>query len=192
MKRWISHPKFAARIASLQPMDRWLGTLALACIAVLAVELAAPHPLETPAETGHARSAATDVQPEPWQPRPLEDYRAIAERPLFSFDRKPFVAPPPEPPPAPPAGPRIEFELTAVATSSTARMAFLKTNSSRGIVKLGLNQAIEGWTLVEVRDNAVVLRNGAEERTVKLQSERAREKSVGDAVALDARGRRQR
>lgn len=192
MKRWKAHLTLPARLAKLPPADRRLSALAIACLAALAVELMAPHPLESSVEAPDAGSAPAGDLLEPWRPRPLEDYRAIAERPLFAFDRKPFVPPPAEPAPQQPAAPRVEFELSAVASSDSARMAFLKTSLSRTVVKLALNQTIEGWTLVEVRENAVVLRNGAEERMVQLQSNRAREKRAGGAAALDARGHRQR
>lgn len=192
MKRWTAHVKLRARLAQLPPSDRWLSALAIACLGALTVELMAPHRLDSSVESPDDASASSADRQESWQVRPLEDYRAIAERPLFAFDRRPFVPPPAEPAPQQPAAPRVEFELSAVASSDSARMAFLKTSLSRTVVKLALNQTIEGWTLVEVRDNAVVLRNGAEERTVQLQSNRAREKRAGGAAALDARGHRQR
>jgi hypothetical protein len=188
MKRKAINLRIPAWLANSHVADRWLAGFAIACLTILGAELLLPHRLETAVETGGTESVGTDPSRESRPPKALDDYRAITDRPLFSFDRRLFVPPPPEPAvPPPPAGPRVEFELSAVVTSATTRMAFLKTNLSPEVGKVAVDQSIAGWTLAEVHDDAVVLRNGAEERTVELQAERAGGARSGSARSGSAR-----
>ena len=168
----------------MQSGDRWLVGFSACCTASLAVELLWPHGLESsPAQQELAVPAPEAA--DSWQPNPLAAYDAIVARPLFTVDRRPFVPPTEETEPVSlPPGPSVEFELTAIVTSAAARMALLKTSSSAEVRKVTVGQAIDGWTLVEVREDGIVLRNGTDVRVLELATERAQAQ-----VALERRDR---
>jgi hypothetical protein len=58
--------------------------------------------------------------------------------------------------------------LNAVIKTPSAEIALLRTEGSAQVKKLAGGETYEGWTLVEVRPNAVVLRNGSAVRTIEL------------------------
>lgn len=157
--------------------------LAIAAISLLImfVELSWPLGLEAPGArepTLPSRPASTEA----WRPAPLAHYEALTARPLFTADRRPYE-PPPEPPvPVEPPGPRVELDVTAIVTSASARLALLRSNVSPDVRKLSVDQTIDGWTLVEIRTDEVVLRKGDEQIVVALQ------KNPADAASAQ-RGR---
>lgn len=153
--------------------DKCLLGVAIASLAVMCVEMFRPYELEVPVE-GETSDTAESVAPAPVR-RALgteTDYSGIAERPLFTFDRRPYQAPVAEPmreePPAPPP-PRIDFELSAIVTTPIDRIALLRTSNAPEMIKLSVGETYEQWTLSEVTANAVVLQNGTQSITVPLR-----------------------
>jgi hypothetical protein len=158
------------------------------CFLSLIAELFWPHPLDTPAAAADA-SPLQSVNTVPWQPAARPEYQLIADRPIFTVDRRPFV-PPPETPVEVAAPPQsVQFALSAIMSSSGKQVALLKTNTSNETIKLQLNESAEGWMLVEVRADSVVLRQGANTVTVELQPERGVVERTGlSATSPVARG----
>jgi hypothetical protein len=153
--------------------DRWLTRLVALCVVALVAELLWPHPLVTE-PTATDRPVAQTAATQTWQPAPRPEYQLIAERPLFTVDRRPFVPPAPETlADVAPVAPPVQFELSAIVTSAGTQVALLKIATSAESFKVRVNETVQGWMLVEVRADSVVLRQGADTIVVELQPERA-------------------
>ncbi|MBI1733225.1 MAG: hypothetical protein HYR49_10745 [Gammaproteobacteria bacterium] len=148
------------------------GTLALA--GVLVVELRA-RPVEVKADSGAKLIAEAPAAPVPdARPfPPVQEYAAITERPLFSPDRKAQIATA-----APTAGAAqlsagttdpAEMILTAVVITNERPLAILETARGKGVHKIAVGEAVNGWTLAEIQPEAVVLEKGSEVRTLELR-----------------------
>jgi hypothetical protein len=175
-------------LSDLNIADKALVAISLLCISGMTAELLWPHPLELP-----------DLQPDSTIKRPGTSIRgrepsknerviaSIAERPLFTLDRRPYqipIDPPQEEPPQVPPEPRVEFGLSAIVTTAEYRIALLKPGKSTETVKLALGESHAGWTLTDVLADAVTLSKGQETITVTLQPER-------DLAQPQRRGRRE-
>jgi hypothetical protein len=152
-----------------------LGLADCVAIAVAAVsagalllEMTWPHRLEGPPPAGEASTELAQAALEVVPVGPVLDYLSVSERPLFRFDRRPFafVA---EAAPVVAAGPRAEFELTAVIITHETQIALLRSNVTPTVQRLTLHQIIDGWTLAEVTPESVILRQGTEAVTVPLR-----------------------
>jgi hypothetical protein len=144
-----------------------IGVAAISAVALVG-ELVWRHDLEAPAASDDAAPAAVaQVASDGMPVGPVSEYLSVSERPLFTHDRRPFVfvieaAPVP-------AGPRAEFELTAVIITSATQIALLRSNLTPTVRRVALSQTIDGWTLAEVSPDSVVLRRGEEVVTVPLR-----------------------
>lgn len=173
----------------LAALDKVAVAIAALSAAALLLELTWPHELEAaaPAEqaAGESEAAAPDFPPI----GPLSAYLPIGERPLFTQDRQPFVVVAEAAPvaPAAPPRPRVEFELTAVIITSATQIALLRSNLTPAVQRVTRNQTVDGWTLVDVAPEAVVLNRGGESMTVSLRRDLRRARS-GQAVRVDALG----
>lgn len=172
-------------LANLTTFDRAaLGVAAVAAVALL-LELTWPYGLGPPApadeSTTEIEQTAHDVVPV----GPLSDYRLVSDRPLFIHDRRPFVFVA-EAAPVAPAGPRVEFELTAVIITKTTQIALLRSNLTPSVQRVTLNQTIDEWTLAEVAPDSVVLHRGSETVTVRLRPDLGSSHS-GQAARMNLR-----
>jgi hypothetical protein len=171
-----------ARRMELTVLDRIAVAVAAGAAGTLLLELAWPHALEPPPNTTQSpaeiQQPTNDVVPV----GPLSDYLSIRERPLFTYDRRPFVfvveAAPVQ------VGPRAEFELTAVIVTSDTRLALLRSNLTPTARRVELNQTIDGWTLAEVTPDSVVLRQNEISVTVPLRPDLGAARS-GHASRID-------
>jgi type II secretory pathway component PulC len=107
---------------------------------------------------------------------------------LFTHDRRPFIFVA-EAAPVARAGPRVEFELTAVIITSVTQIALLRSNQTPTVQRVTLNQTIDGWTLAEVAPDSVVLNRGTETVTVPLRPDLGASRS-GQAARTNPRGSR--
>lgn len=166
----------------LSAFDRIAIAVAAVSAGTLLLELTWPHDLEAPmaAEQPPAQldQAADDFVPV----GPLSEYLSISEHPLFMYDRRPFVMVVEAAPV--PAGPRVEFELTAVVITSGTRIALLRSNLTPTVQRVALNQSIDGWMLAEVTPDSVVLNQGEAAVTVPLRPDLGGARS-GLAVRID-------
>ena len=158
--------------------ERWLLAAAVCALIVLAPELLWPHRIDVHGNDDGAPADPHVVAPAERHPVPaLLAYREIADRPLFTVDRRRYELPAEKPvevssPPAPPTPPPIRFELTGVISTPSARLALLRAERSPEVTKLAVGEGYEGWTLVEVESAAVVLRNGEEVTRLELGADR--------------------
>lgn len=165
----------------LTALERIAIAVATMSVATLLLELTWPHALEPPAraESAPAEIAQTD---EAVRVGALSDYLSISQRPLFMYDRKPFVFVAEAAPVK--VGPRVEFELTALIITSDTRLALLRSNLTPAVQRVALNQTIDGWMLSEVRSDSVVLRQNEAAVTVPLRPDLGAARS-GHAARID-------
>jgi type II secretory pathway component PulC len=163
--------------SKLSRVDHWLVASSALFVVTLLAELVWNHPLELVTQPTAALSAGTaDDDPASNIRRRAMDYAAIAQRPLFTLDRRPYQphveVPAVESPRAAPPPPRLRFTLSAIVTTPAAEIALLSVNDGPELHKLRQGEGLQGWTLAEVGRDAVVLRNGADVIRVELQPDR--------------------
>jgi type II secretory pathway component PulC len=142
----------------------WLPTsLLLICLAL--VVLIYQQLTMAPNSEAFARSSTqrtVDLPDLPLAPQfamtAIENYQAVLERPLFSPNRRP------------PLGMinlvsnEFDFDLKGVVIDDNVRTALLRRQADGQIVRLTKGDGIEGWTLLEVElDFVVIERDGHEE-----------------------------
>jgi hypothetical protein len=149
----------------LGPLDRTAVGIIVAAAATLLLEFGWSHDLERPVTSADSLPATPPPPATSLSVGPLTDYAGVSERPLFAFDRKPFVAVEQTP-----AGPDVEFQLTAVIIAGDTQIALLRSNLTPAVQRIALKQVVDGWTLTEVHPENVVLRRSTETVTVELHS----------------------
>lgn len=100
-------------------------------------------------------------------PRPHDgDIKAILERPPFTRGRLP----------ARQASARkltgtkpVHLSLEGVATTSEKRIALIRDRGSNSTVQLTEGSEYKGWVVAEVGAASVVIRNGSQSQTLKLE-----------------------
>ena len=92
----------------------------------------------------------------------IENYQAVLERPLFSPNRRP------------PLGMinlvsnEFDFDLKGVVIDDNVRTALLRRQADGQIVRLTKGDGIEGWTLLEVELDFVVIERDGQEEVLEL------------------------
>ena len=168
--------------------DRWLLACSAVCTFALAAELLWPHDIAVTVDPLDHTARADRAQLSVHKLATIAAYGTVAERPLFSADRRPYHPAEPEPSPAPqPVAPRVTFQLSAIVTSSSAKLALLKSSTSLKVSRVGLNEVVDGWALVDIRADEVVLRKGSDAQTVTLQKPQEG-KRRGATIGSVARG----
>jgi hypothetical protein len=105
-----------------------------------------------------AGEVAPALPPLPQTP-PLDRLAAIVEQPLFSSTRRPAAAPPP---PASTEGLVLgAYRLTGVVVTPTHRLVLLKRADGRRTIRVAEGEAVEGWTVVQVTPDKLVLESAA-------------------------------
>jgi len=106
----------------------------------------------------------------------LKDFVETIQRPLFSATRRPPPPPapvrheaPPPPPPEPPS-----FTLEGVVTDRRGTHAFVKSGPPTKIRSLWRGDEVEGWKVVEIASQRIVLERGASQFAVALFARRSR------------------
>lgn len=162
---------------SVKSLQISLGLLCFVFIVTLIYELSRGYTLVGYLEDGEPphQKPLSEYQGKP-DIRPISEYTAIIERPLFSDDRRPYV-PPEQPVPMPIADnkPGInpkntdDYLLTAVIITRDDRIALLQSNRGKAITKLGVGETIAGWTLAAVEPHEVTLTRGSDKKTLALE-----------------------
>jgi len=164
---------------AFSPAQLGLGSLCALLAASIVYELSAPLPeFSVLVNAKHARITMPDP-PSAFSPPPAAAFAVINERPIFSPGRKP-VAPKPvgvaaAPPPPPSAA------LVGVIMDSHNSLALVRTAASPLEVSVGLGGNIAGWQVTQIEPDRIVLRSGATDDVIKLESNRASDKKVGSA-----------
>lgn len=132
-------------------------------------------------------SAAEDLNPMEFAPNAFavvdeaSHYAIVTEKPLFTTDRKPYSAP--EPVAAPVSRPAATAPVEASSDSNTgallmevigiidapgASLALVRVPGSAETRRLMIDDIVDGWTVIQIQNNKLVLRQADEERTVYL------------------------
>jgi hypothetical protein len=116
----------------------------------------------------------------------FDDYRAALERPLFHPSRRPFperkalaaleaaakakpTAPPPAPPPPPPPpSPPQGVQLRGTVFAGPVQSAVFERAGNQSYVRVPAGGKLDGWTLVKIDRQEVVLRLGDQSVTWAL------------------------
>jgi hypothetical protein len=97
----------------------------------------------------------------------------IAARPLFSAERRPYVAPPPpRARQAAPNQPALPLELAGTYLSGATSAALLQV-SGRAPEWLRPGDLIEGWRIDEIKQDQVQLRKGDQKQVLLLRADLA-------------------
>jgi hypothetical protein len=109
----------------------------------------------------------------------IDAYEEIIHRPLFNDDRKPYVYVEPavqaKPPvktkerPAPLSKPQQQLSLTAVVITPETSLAILQAGNTKTLQRVRLGETIDGWTLAEIQEQAIVLKQGEQVQTLELE-----------------------
>lgn len=148
--------------------------LVLVCLglgAVLALQLNREEPRPALARIDAPQTMRNEAVTSParFAMPPLTAYAEIAERPLFTPSRRPPDADEDASvEQAQTAGPGL-FILTGVILSGTEKIAFLASRSSDEVKRLREGDDMDGWTLVSVEPDKVVLRSTGREQEVLLE-----------------------
>jgi hypothetical protein len=172
--------------ATLTTFDQVALAVGVVSVGTLLLELSWPHELDAPAVADESPAELEQATPDVIPVTGLHDYVVVSERPLFAFDRRPYV-PVVEVAPAP-SGPRAEFQLTALIVTGTTQIALLRSNLTPTVQRVALNQSIDGWTLAEVHPDSVLLRRDAESMSVQMRRDPGVSTGQGARVSTLASG----
>ena len=104
--------------------------------------------------------------------RPVQDWTAIAEQNLFSFDRNDLAIETSEGPVA--AGPRPFLFGTVSLGDEPMAMLASGGAGNRASRPVRIGRVIDGWELIEILDKSVRIRSGGVETTVIMNDPTAR------------------
>jgi hypothetical protein len=145
------------------------GLLATAlCLgAVVAYQALAPvAAIEAPARPDSAPGPLPPAAPPAYRPPAEEQFAIINARPLFDPARQPAMEPEAsgEHSLSPP-----DLTLVGVAIGARNSVALLKKADARAAISARLGQTIDGWQLVRIAPDFVILRAGVTDYTVRLR-----------------------
>lgn len=138
----------------------WRGAAVLAALAIVVVQLTMP--VRVPVSDAVAATAPVAALPVANALAPALLYPAIAEHPLFSPTREPYV-----PPKAPAPATVVEhsalrdYLLLGTVVEGNTRVAILKPPGGHEAIRAIPGQTIAGWKLREITPDALNFENGA-------------------------------
>jgi hypothetical protein len=159
----------AGVISVMSPRQRVTMTgLAVTCcclVVVVALEAHAPadDSMAIAAPALAVSTATTAATPPTFTLPPLDNFSAVAERPLFSPDRQPSAQPGPAG-----TGAWSTLTLAGVIVTPDARQALIAHGQPKSIVHLREGQSVDGWTLRSIAADRVVVANGHEQHELRL------------------------
>jgi len=131
-----------------------LRPLIVAAVALLLGAAAA----QQPAATNTPALAAAPAAADDLSGVPLEHFRAIVERPLFSPTRRP----PPSSAGEPDSGPR-QFQLKGVVVSAREQHALIVSQATGKSYRVRTGDVVEGWRVERITaDSAAFTKDGVE------------------------------
>jgi hypothetical protein len=100
----------------------------------------------------------------------------MAQRPLFTVDRRPYQ-PPPSTQTAGPTGPpppTIDAALLGIAKAADAQLILLRLGAAPTVHRLRMGGQIEGWTVTKIGEASAVLSNNGHTRELALATSATR------------------
>ncbi len=145
---------------------RYLGKLIVAGLATMAYHgLAIADADESRTVTGPGSSSPTALAasspPEPVLP-PIDRYRVIVERPLFKVDRRPSLSETSQLA----QSASFALTLTGIVVEGHERQAVFRHRGQRRPVRLSVGATQQGWELLRIEDDHVILQKGT--RSLRL------------------------
>ena len=124
-----------------------------------------------------------------YTPPLFEDFSAMVKRPLFLASRRPvsFVKHPAARPPAPKrevSTAKINLLLSGVIHDGEEYIALVRKGKKGELIQLRKNKMIDGWRLLEIKQEEITLNKGASFTTVRLRDNKPAD--VGKRKALRA------
>ncbi len=124
---------------------------------------------------GPDAQAMTEVAEPPMAPRlelpPIEQFAAIVERPIFTATRRTARAQPvARSAPAASGGLILgRYQVIGVVVAPGNRLVLLKRLGGAETIRLKEGEEIDGWTLVDVTRNEVVLESGGRREKIEIR-----------------------
>ena len=149
--------------------SRWLLLVMAGLVVLILVELNSSSSRSLGTALTTAPSADPGTQPEfpDLDVAPLSGMQQTTKRPIFRRSRRPPVSVPvervtqtPEPPPPPPPKPDLHYSLSAVVIAGGEGVAYLNKQGVSELTRLRRGESVDGWRLVELQPDAVVLEHG--------------------------------
>lgn len=150
----------------------WL-TICAALAAIVAYQLVNSFPLAPTVTAAPPSAPLVELAERPEPPRsPGDDtVEAIAERPLFAVDRRPYVPPPQLVEEAEvKVEPSLPLELAGTFLTATDQAALIMV-AGRAPEWLRAGQSIEGWKIGTIGQDRVLLTKGEQERELQLRDD---------------------
>jgi general secretion pathway protein N len=158
--------------APLSRSQIMLGILCLVLLTALAYESGlAPAAADVPAVRRQARDTAAPLALAP-PPPPIESFAVIDDRPLFNPSRKPVAAPAAAALAAAPPPPPSDVVLIGIIIDGVQRLALLHTPASPLSISATVGATVGGWRIAAIEPDHIVLRSGATEFLLNLNSSR--------------------
>ena len=159
-----------------------VSVLGLSCMIFLGVALV-PW-LFDPADylaAGPGAQATVELAEAPMTPRfdppPIEQFAAIVERPIFTATRRSARRQPVAPSaPASSSGGLIlgRYQVVGVVVTPGNRLVLLRRLGGAETIRLKEGEEIDGWTLVNVTRNDVVLESGGRREKIEIRDKTRR------------------
>lgn len=130
-----------------------------------------PDPVDVGETAPPVAESALDAGDVVYEPKPIEAFDEIVERPLFQASRRPA-------PPQPGAGGTAEirgngqFVVAGIIVGERRRLALVIPEGEEKPVRLEVGQSVSGWTIDEIQPTRVVFRNGQTLSEVSLVDRR--------------------
>ena len=99
----------------------------------------------------------------------INAYQEIIDRPLFMDDRQPYISLAPKTKTNIKEIKSRQFSLSAVVITLDKSIAIFEYAKSKTLQPITLGEAINGWTLTEVHEQHVVLKNGDNTKILELE-----------------------
>jgi hypothetical protein len=116
---------------------------------------------------------------------PVNNFAQVDDRPLFSPLRKPIEVAPELPPPPPPP----QVSLIGIIAQGQRRIALLRDPKAPLALRVDVGSKIEGWEVVEIAEDRVVLSANAVKHEVSLNTSTTRQRppsTPGDSAVEPA------
>lgn len=127
-------------------------------------------PINSDPEFGPAPEIVQPTAEAPFRADPLQEFALIEDRPLFARDRRKgspaaFVDSGRKPAPS---EPDLEAVLHGVLDYSRGKKALIAADAKAAPIWLALHDSLGGWTIMEIRKDAVEFESGERRKTIPL------------------------
>lgn len=103
---------------------------------------------------------------------PLSAYAVISDRPLFSPERRPLVAPTVAPAPVAPVMPQVaaptDLRLSAIVTTGGKQIALIQRGGGSSTERVAIGATLSGWQVIAIERDSVTLEQAGARHTLSL------------------------